>query len=58
MPLMPPRRLGVFTVCAPHLRPAQGAASLVSPLFVMFVVRRGTGVPVREWLAAERWGAL
>eukprot|EP00798_Chlamydomonas_sp_ICE-L_P015010 gene15010-21078_t len=49
---------GIFAVCAVDFADSQPArfASVISPVFVMFLLCYGSGVPLLEKSAEKRWG--
>uniref|UniRef100_A0A061S5I4 Uncharacterized protein n=1 Tax=Tetraselmis sp. GSL018 TaxID=582737 RepID=A0A061S5I4_9CHLO len=48
---------GTFTVCSSALPAGTAAAASLSPLFVMFLLLRVSGVPILERSADKRWGS-
>ncbi len=50
-----PRRWGVFCMCSSALKGAQ-LACVTSPLLVMFLLLRMSGVPLQDQQAQKRWG--
>lgn len=46
---------GIWFLCIPAMRSGYWA-TIVSPLFVMLIILKGSGVPLQEKQAKDRWG--
>ena len=48
--------VGVYIYALPALTSLQAVAALISPLFISYILIKGTGVPILEKYADDKWG--
>ncbi len=49
--------IGVYVYALPALTSLQAAAALISPLFISYILIKGTGIPILEKSADKKWGS-
>lgn len=48
--------VGVYVYVLPALTSLQSVAALISPLFISYILIKGTGIPILEKSADDKWG--